>query len=87
MRLIFQFLPAKTAISNIFNKDQSSPSRQYARQTRTRLQLETETKSEFQTDIGTYVCKNSSVRPKPLFWFMSDTGTETQIGRYFRPIP
>ena len=23
---------------------------------------------------------NSSVRPKPLFWFMSDTETETQIG-------
>jgi len=28
-----------------------------------------------------------SVRPKPLFWFRSDTETETQIGRYFRPIP
>ena len=27
----------------------------------------------------------NSVRPKPLFWFMSDT--ETQIGWYFRPIP
>ena len=26
-----------------------------------------------------------SVRPKPLFWFRSNT--ETQIGRYFRPIP
>ena len=25
------------------------------------------------------------IRPKPLFWFRSDT--ETQIGRYFRPIP
>ena len=23
-----------------------------------------------------------SVRPKPLFWFMSDTETEPQIGRY-----
>ena len=23
---------------------------------------------------------NSSVRPKPLFWFRSDTKTETQIG-------
>ena len=29
----------------------------------------------------------SSVRPKPLFWFRSDTETETYIGRYFRPIP
>ena len=28
-----------------------------------------------------------SVRPKPLFWFRSDTKTETQIGRYFRLIP
>jgi hypothetical protein len=27
----------------------------------------------------------SSERPKPLFWFRSDT--ETLIGRYFRPIP
>ena len=25
-----------------------------------------------------------SVRPKPLFWFRSNTETETQIGRYFR---
>ena len=25
-----------------------------------------------------------SVRPKPLFWFRSNTDTETQIGRYFR---
>ena len=23
-----------------------------------------------------------SVRPKPLFWFMSDTETNTQIGHY-----
>jgi hypothetical protein len=30
---------------------------------------------------------DSSVRPKPLFWFRSGTETETQIGRYFRPIP
>ena len=28
-----------------------------------------------------------SVRPKPLFWFRSDTETEPQIGRYFWPIP
>ena len=27
----------------------------------------------------------SSVRPKPLFWFSSNT--ETKIGRYFGPIP
>ena len=27
-----------------------------------------------------------SVRPKPLFWFRSDTQTETHIVRYFRPI-
>ena len=25
-------------------------------------------------------------RPKPIFWFRSDTETETQIGRYSRPI-
>ena len=25
----------------------------------------------------------TSVWPKPLFWFRSDTDTETQIGRYF----
>ena len=24
-----------------------------------------------------------SVQPKPLFWFKSNTKTETQIGRYF----
>ena len=29
--------------------------------------------------------ENCSVRPKPLFWFRSDT--ETQIDRYFWPIP
>ena len=28
-----------------------------------------------------------SVRPKPLFWFRSNTETQTQIGRYFRPLP
>ena len=28
----------------------------------------------------------TSVQPKPLFWFRSNTETETQIGRYFRPI-
>ena len=28
-----------------------------------------------------------SERPKPLFWFRSDTETETLIGRQFRPIP
>ena len=27
------------------------------------------------------------VRPKQLFWFWSDTKTETQIVRYFRTIP
>ena len=27
-----------------------------------------------------------SVQPKSLFWFRFDTETETQIGRYFRPI-
>ena len=27
------------------------------------------------------------VRPKPLFWFRSDTKTKTQIGQYFWPIP
>ena len=26
----------------------------------------------------------SSIRQKPLFWFRSNTDTETQIGRYFR---
>ena len=25
-----------------------------------------------------------SIRPKPLFWFRSNTNTETQIGWYFR---
>ena len=29
----------------------------------------------------------TSSRPKPLFWFRSDTETETQIGKYFRRIP
>ena len=29
----------------------------------------------------------TSVQPKPLFCFRSDTETETQIGWYFRPIP
>ena len=28
----------------------------------------------------------ASVRPKSLFWFRYDTETETQIGKYFRPI-
>ena len=28
-----------------------------------------------------------SVQPKPLFWFRSDIENNTQIGRYFRPIP
>ena len=30
--------------------------------------------------------QGGSVRPKPLFWFRSNTETETQIGWYFRPI-
>ena len=29
----------------------------------------------------------SSVVPKPQFWFMLNTVTETQIGQYFRLIP
>ena len=34
-----------------------------------------------------FVPPEYSVQPKPLFWFRSDTETETQIVRYFRPIP
>ena len=34
-----------------------------------------------------HLCLIGSERPKPLFWFRSDTETETLIGRYFRPIP
>ena len=33
--------------------------------------------------VGLCIC---SVCPKPLFWFQSNTKTETQIGRYFWPI-
>ena len=29
---------------------------------------------------------SSGVRPKPLFWFRSNTEAETQIGRYFQPL-
>ena len=29
---------------------------------------------------------NFSVQPKPLFWFRSNTETETRIGRYFRSL-
>ena len=36
--------------------------------------------------IGTnLIISEFSVWPKPLFWFMSDTKTQTKIGRYFRP--
>ena len=37
--------------------------------------------------LGYEVSNSSSERPKPPFWFRSDTKTETLIGRYFRPIP
>ena len=32
------------------------------------------------------ILPSASVQPKPLFWFRSDTETETQIGKYFLPI-
>ena len=47
----------------------------------------------FCTRLTTVICSQSlltfraSLRPKPLFWFRSDTETETQIGRHFQPIP
>ena len=41
--------------------------------------------SESQANNDFQTSSFGSVRPKPLFWFRSDT--ETQIGRQFRPIP
>ena len=40
-----------------------------------------------QNELMLELADTTSVRPKPLFWFRSDTETETLIGRYFRPIP
>jgi hypothetical protein len=41
----------------------------------------------FNCTLILYKCHKSTVRPKPQFWFRSDTETETQIGIYFWPIP
>ena len=50
--------------------------------------VKTSLESHWQSTVHTalYICFNS-VRPKPLFWFRSDTDTETQICWWFRPIP
>jgi hypothetical protein len=52
-----------------------------------RLILVGDIRSRSWPNIGDSYGTEYSVRLKPLFWFRSDTETETQIGRYFRPIP
>ena len=43
---------------------------------------------ELNLGVCSYIASiQTRVRPKPLFWFRSNTETETQVGRYFQPIP